>query len=281
MGKFVDLTGRRSGMLTVIRLSDKRNKYNKPLWECMCDCQIGRPEGEIEYVYATSSEINMCSKKSCGCLKEERLKRLAECNRAKKERRRKEVVGQVRYNASGCKMTLIEYNWSKDVVVEFDDEFKFRVHVSYSNFDRGHVKNPYEKIFFGKGYEGVGKYEQHRNNKVTKEYEVWSKMLTRCYDEKYHKRYPTYVDCEVCEEWLNFQNFAEWYNNNSYELPEYPTQLDKDWLVYGNKVYSPDTCVLVPSIINKCILDHCRVNDSDVPKGLSLQKKWQISSIRF
>ena len=75
-------------------------------------------------------------------------------------------------------------------------------------------------------------------------------MLRRCYNKKSHKKHPTYVDCKVCEEWLNFQNFAKWYENNYYEVEGERMELDKDILVKGNKVYSPDTCIFVPKTIN-------------------------------
>ena len=75
-------------------------------------------------------------------------------------------------------------------------------------------------------------------------------MLQRCHDEKYHKKQPTYIDCEVSEEWLNYQNFAEWYYNNYYEIEGEKMCLDKDILHKGNKIYSSDNCVFVPNNIN-------------------------------
>lgn len=72
----------------------------------------------------------------------------------------------------------------------------------------------------------------------------WHCMLKRCYS----KNYPTYADVFVCDEWLTFSNFSKWLvsNPNWQEL-----ELDKDLLVSGNRVYSPNTCVLVPHYINK------------------------------
>ena len=58
------------------------------------------------------------------------------------------------------------------------------------------------------------------------------------------------MDCSVYEGWHNFQNFAKWYEDNYYEIEEEQMHLDKDILVKGNKVYSPDTCVFVPETIN-------------------------------
>ena len=79
-------------------------------------------------------------------------------------------------------------------------------------------------------------------------------MLKRCYDEKYHEKHPTYKDCKVCEEWHDFQNFAEWYYNNYYEIEGERMHLDKDILIKRNKVYSPETCVFVPQAINSLFI---------------------------
>jgi hypothetical protein len=54
----------------------------------------------------------------------------------------------------------------------------------------------------------------------------------------------------VCEDWLNFQNFASWYDENYYEIDGEKMQLDKDILIKGNKVYSSNTCVFTPKRIN-------------------------------
>lgn len=54
MGKFVDLTGKRFGMLTVLSQADK-NKCNHIVWLCKCDCgntslvESGVPEPTIYY----------------------------------------------------------------------------------------------------------------------------------------------------------------------------------------------------------------------------------------
>lgn len=79
----------------------------------------------------------------------------------------------------------------------------------------------------------------------TKAYHSWDAMLKRCYSGK-HK---TYSDCSVCEEWYLFSNFKKWFNENYIEGYD----LDKDILVKGNKVYSPETCCFVPREINEII----------------------------
>ena len=65
MGKFIDLTGRRVGKLTVLRPLHK-NKWGDTIWECQCDC------GNIHNVDGIS--LRGESVKSCGCSKREFLK---------------------------------------------------------------------------------------------------------------------------------------------------------------------------------------------------------------
>ena len=77
-------------------------------------------------------------------------------------------------------------------------------------------------------------------------YSKWTEMIKRCYSEKYQTNKPTYRGCTVCEEWLTFSNFKAWMEQQDWE----GKQLDKDLLVKGNKVYSPDTCIFVDNIVN-------------------------------
>jgi hypothetical protein len=107
------------------------------------------------------------------------------------------------------------------------------------------------KLVCGVGIYNKGKYPGSENGKKTKAYATWADMLRRCYDLKYKEKVPTYIECSVHEEWIYFQKFAEWYFANYYEIPLLGiTQLDKDILTKGNKIYSPEMSVLVPRTIN-------------------------------
>lgn len=66
-------------------------------------------------------------------------------------------------------------------------------------------------------------------------------MIKRCYAHLESSRHKTYTECEVCEEWQNFQNFAEWYDENYFN----GCHIDKDIKIKGNKIYSPETCIMV------------------------------------
>ena len=91
-----------------------------------------------------------------------------------------EKVGELKYNNNGELMKIIEYNNSSDVVVEFQDEYKYRIHTQYGNFKNGGVKNMFAKSVCGVGITG-DKYPTRVNGIKEKEYDVWRKILQRCF----------------------------------------------------------------------------------------------------
>lgn len=110
------------------------------------------------------------------------------------------------------------------------------------------------RLIFGVGTNSGGKYKTVIDGKVTKSYGTWYNMLRRAYCPKGHARWPTYIGCSVAEEWLEYQNFAQWFSNHEYSDRGY--HLDKDLLIPGNKIYAPDRCVFVPQQLNKLLTDH-------------------------
>ena len=139
----------------------------------------------------------------------------------------------------------------------------------YTHIRKGKIKYPFHPSLFGKGYIGVGKYSWKMHRDL---YNAWWRMVQRCYDSKCHERSPTYKDAIVCNEWLNFQNFAEWYERNFAEGFE----LDKDLLVPGNKTYGPEVCLLIPRKLNSFLANSCSTNTSGYT-GVSWHKasnKW-------
>lgn len=106
-----------------------------------------------------------------------------------------------------------------------------------------------------------------KDGKHTKAYRAWYNMLHRCYDVSNHKKYPNYIGCSVDPRWLDFQNFADWFFAQEYRDSDY--HLDKDLLIPGNKIYSPETCVLLPPQINT--LFNNKGNDrGNLPIGVSV-----------
>lgn len=115
-------------------------------------------------------------------------------------------------------------------------------------------KDTKSKLVYGVGLNDVG-----RATKMTQDgkllqcnfYTAWTGMLRRCYSKKYQEKYPTYIGCYVCDEWMTFGNFKAWMSNQSWQ----GRHLDKDILFVGNKAYSPDNCIFVDPIVNTFIED--------------------------
>lgn len=162
-------------------------------------------------------------------------------------------LGMEKLNNQGCLMKIVEYNNCRDIIVEFNDKYKCRVHTNYQSFEKGKVSNPYYPNVFEVGIIG-NKYPATTNGKSTKEYSLWHNMIQRSYDKIEKKRHPAYENVTCCKEWLLYENFYEWlhgqsnfnrwYNGSGWDL-------DKDILIKRNKFYSPETCCLVPNNVNK------------------------------
>ena len=137
---------------------------------------------------------------------------------------------------------VVHYQNAKNVFIQFDDTgfvkaFDAR-HIRESN-----VRDPYKASTFGVGYMGEGKHKSRVNRVRTKSYQAWTKMLERCYSQDWAAKYPTYDGCTVCDKWLNFQSFADWFDVNYIE----GYHLDKDILAPSRrgKLYSPSRCMYV------------------------------------
>lgn len=170
----------------------------------------------------------------------------------------KYTEGFICRNKRGIEITLLEKlsgNRWRAVVNSTSDEFI----VNQSQILTTDFKTPICRTVYGVGYLGSGKYYCRDSNGVmSKEYVVWVNVIKRCftnYDgDKSRKSYQGVI---VCEDWLNFQNFADWYTTATikYNQNSIIPKLDKDLL--GMNQYSPDSCVILPNIIN-CSLSEAR-----------------------
>lgn len=111
-----------------------------------------------------------------------------------------------------------------------------------------------KKSVYGVGICEKGKHQARKSGKDSKSYKTWHGMLERCYSNACQEKHPTYIGCSVCDEWLEFQVFADWYEEN------YPKDgaryfIDKDLKVLGNKIYSPELCLMVSSVVNNFTID--------------------------
>lgn len=95
-------------------------------------------------------------------------------------------------------------------------------------------------------------------------YAKWRNMLTRCYYQPFKDKNPTYLGCSVDKSWHLFSNFHSWVDGRDVTN----LHLDKDLKVLGNKVYGPDTCLLITDTLNKKLI---KLNSNGVsvkkPKG--------------
>ena len=179
-------------------------------------------------------------------------------------------------------MKVVEYTNSENMIVEFQDDYKFRKRTTYSNFKMGTIKNPYDKTLFGVACLGEGKFKAYHKResdgkvRPTQVYDVWIDMLKRCYYGKGKHKQPTYYGiCVVCKEWLNFQVFAQWYEDNKYEV-EGRLHIDKDILYPNCMIYSPETCILIPQRINMLFMN--KPNDRGLPNGIRFTNSGRYSA---
>lgn len=74
-------------------------------------------------------------------------------------------------------MKIIRYNKSDDIDVMFLDEHSYVAkNVTYLNFKRGQLKNPFDKSIYGIGYLGDGDNQTKINGKRVRAYNVWHEM---------------------------------------------------------------------------------------------------------
>lgn len=127
----------------------------------------------------------------------------------------------------------------------------------------GNIYDPNYSSVYKIGYMGEGMYSKKEFPYI---YNIWQNMLERCYsvnsDGYVNYGLKGYI---VCEEWHNFQNFAEWFEPRA----KAGYELDKDIICnikqIKDKIYSPETCILLPSFLN-CYLAGDKMNTGIFPK---------------
>ena len=193
-------------------------------------------------------------------------------NKAKKQSFAKvanERVGETVLQNCGELAFIVEYVNAKDITVQFKTTGEL-VKTEYSNFVRGGVKSHFTPSVFGVGITGLEPIRDE-NGELLSSYKCWCSMLNRCYSAKFQEKRPSYIGCSVSDDWLYYPNFKKWYDNNYYEIDNKTSQLDKDILIKGNKVYSPETCVFVPNFINLLFIKRQKLRGA-FPIGVNYDK---------
>ena len=181
----------------------------------------------------------------------------------------KDCVGKILKSKNFGDFKVLKYNDAKDVEIQFINT-GFEVVVELGSIRKGEVKDSYSPSVYGVGVTGT-KYPVKINGVITKEYVLWRSMLTRCYSDTFKKKNPTYEGCEVSDKFKSYEYFYEWCNNQ-FGFNNKDWQLDKDLLVKGNKVYSENTCVFIPSEINSLLIN-CTASRGEHLIGVSWNKK--------
>lgn len=156
-------------------------------------------------------------------------------------------------NNNGCVMKIVEYKNRSNVIVEFQDKHKARVHTTLSNIRNKNVKNPYYPSVFDIGIIGNKCPVYISKGNPVKEYTMWKAMLNRCF-YKQNNNVQCYRDCKICDEWILYENFYKWVHEQENFIKLYNSNIrfdvEKDILIKRNIIYSPETCCLVPHNVN-------------------------------
>jgi hypothetical protein len=103
----------------------------------------------------------------------------------------------------------------------------------------------------------------------THSFRKWSNLLQRCKEGgTIQQAFPTYIGCT--NEFGSFEEFMDWHVKQVGYGSEH--QIDKDLLVRGNKMYGPETCLLVPKSINMIVTARCKPS-TGLPAGVSFDKR--------
>ena len=171
-------------------------------------------------------------------------------------------IGEV-YDSKQGKMKIVEYNSRTDVWIEFQDEYKAKVHSTMQHIRNGRVANPYAKTVYGVGCLGNVDFKVVVNGKRDKRYMVWYNMIRRCYDIDYQRKHGLTEQKIVCERWLCFEYFLQdlplienydmWLNG---EKVKFDCDIKQQYSYEEVKVYSLKTCMFITQGMKKMLLEY-------------------------
>lgn len=95
-------------------------------------------------------------------------------------------------------------------------------------------------------------YIEYENKASLQAYHVYNGIKARCKDTKNdnHTR-KCYDEVTMCQEWKdNPKSFVKWYLEHYYEFDNEQMDVDKDLFGDGAKIYSPETCCILPKSLN-------------------------------
>lgn len=143
---------------------------------------------------------------------------------------------------------VIEYKNNKNIIIEFQDEFKAIKKTNLGNLLKGKIKNPYSKSVYGIGR--IGNVKNVNNNIL---YHRWKRMISRCYNKK-DPIYYLYGEkgIKVSNEWLIFENYEKDIKQmKNFDKIKEGWHIDKD--LSNSKIYSKETCLIISPTENSLL----------------------------
>ena len=174
-------------------------------------------------------------------------------------------IGEIFSTKSFGKLEVVSFKSALEVKVKFQDTGSV-ICARAEHIRNGQVRDPYKPTVYGVGI--VGNVKTKFDGKNTQVYNTWYNMLSRGYCKRLHQKYPSYTDVSVCEDWLYLEKFKTWFDENYQE----GYHLDKDLLVKGNRVYSPETSIFIPQRLNGLLIQNKSLRVDDLPLGISFNK---------
>lgn len=157
---------------------------------------------------------------------------------------------------------LLNHNHDNDIVrlkiknIEIGTDDTFIIILYNDRYEEKHYSNYY--------------YDDEFYNLAKKR---WDNMIGRTTNG----RYECYDEVEVCEEWKDFSNYYEWFKDNWVDY-DGRVDVDKDLIDKNSKIYSPETCCIIPHEINIGI----RIADSAESRGtVNWDKRRQAYKVRL
>lgn len=173
---------------------------------------------------------------------------------------------------------IINYADAHNITVEFLDDTHYQTKTRLDKLSQGiSTYSPYIAGKYGE-YIGEGKFGE---GKSAREYSIWMGIIRRSSDQHAGTNGHIYSNTTICPDWLNFQNFAQWFTDYEAKLnPKYHLEyeVDKDILQWNQpfKIYSPEVCCLVPHAVNAGLNKlHWKVqfHGDNLPIGVSVVER--------
>ncbi len=135
------------------------------------------------------------------------------------------------------------------------------------------IHNPYRKKVLGHGDTSTYFQAHKRGITKTKTYTYWINILHRCFDENYINQHPLCKGSSICDDWLDYGCFKNWYDKNYYTAGDFHMILNNN-LLDNSKRYSPETCVFLPAEINNIFWTAGlkTVTNNNLPKGIFVKQ---------